>query len=120
MLEMIAREIMPACIAYSSKVASSVATKASIGISAQAEKLLVADLTAWMDNLASCQAALQDAVEAVPQSDVLTQAGYYRDTVLPAMDAARAAADKLETLSLIHICVRPAACKRASASGMPS
>ncbi len=98
MLEMIAREIMPACIAYSSKVASSVATKASIGISAQAEKLLVADLTAWMDNLASCQAALQDAVEAVPQSDVLTQAGYYRDTVLPAMDAARAAADKLETM----------------------
>ena len=51
-----------------------------------------------MDNLASCQAALQDAVEAVPQSDVLTQAGYYRDTVLPAMDAARAAADKLETM----------------------
>ena len=98
MLEMIAREIMPACIAYSSKVASSVATKASIGISAQAEKLLAADLTAWMDNLASCQAALQDAVEAVPQSDVLTQAGYYRDTVLPAMDAARAAADKLETM----------------------
>ncbi len=98
MLEMIAREIMPACIAYSSKVASSVATKASIGISAQAEKLLAADLTAWMDNLASCQAALQDAVEAVPKSDVLTQAGYYRDTVLPAMDAARAAADKLETM----------------------
>ena len=98
MLEMIAREIMPACIAYSSKVASSVATKASIGISAQAEKLLAADLTAWMDNLASCQAALQDPVEAVPQSDVLTQAGYYRDTVLPAMDAARAAADKLETM----------------------
>ena len=98
MLEMIAREIMPACIAYSSKVASSVATKASIGISAQAEKLLAADLTAWMDNLASCQAALQDAVEAVPQSDVLTQAGYYRDTVLPAMDAARAAADKLEAM----------------------
>ncbi|MDR3767188.1 MAG: glutamine synthetase III [Butyricicoccus sp.] len=98
MLEMIAREILPACVAYSSKVANSVAVKASIGISAPSEKRLAADLTAWMDNLATCQAALHDAVEAVPQGDVLTQAAYYRDVVIPAMDAARAAADKLETM----------------------
>ena len=98
MLEMIAREILPACISYSSKVSGSVAVKASIGVEARTEKQLVSQLTVWIDALSDRRDALQAAVDGVPANDWAARSAYYRDSVIPAMDAAREAADQLETM----------------------
>ncbi|MGN1008496.1 MAG: glutamine synthetase type III, partial [Butyricicoccus sp.] len=97
--EMLARQIIPACVAYSNKVAEGVAVKKSIGVDAPAELDMVRALTALTGELYSRQAALQQAVDTVPaDGDVLAGAEYYRDEVIPAMNAARAVADKLETM----------------------
>ena len=99
MLEMLAREILPACVAYSSKVAEGVAVKKSIGVDAPAELDMVRDLTALTGELYRCQAALRQAMDAIPtHGDMLAKSEYYRDAVIPAMNAARAVADKLETM----------------------
>ncbi|MBS5702905.1 MAG: glutamine synthetase III [Butyricicoccus pullicaecorum] len=99
MLEMLAREILPACVAYSNKVAEGVAVKKSIGVDAPAELDMVRDLTALTGELYRCQAALRQAVDAIPtHGDMLAKSEYYRDAVIPAMNAARAVADKLETM----------------------
>ena len=98
MLEMIAREILPACISYSSKVSGSVAVKASIGVEARTEKQLASQLTVWIDALSDRRDALQAAVDGVPANDWAARSAYYRDSVIPAMDAAREAADQLETM----------------------
>ena len=98
MLEMVAREIMPACISYSTKVANSVAVKSSIGVPADAERKLAKKLADGMTALSNAQDGLQSAVDGVVTGDVMQEANYYRDSIIPAMNELRAAADALETI----------------------
>ena len=97
MLRMISRQILPACLDYSGKLASSAAVKADLGIDAATEKALVSEISAKAAQLAAAQSLLQQKEDGVPE-DVHEAASYYHAQVIPAMEEARAAADSLELL----------------------
>ena len=95
-LDMLRRQIIPACITYSGEVARTVATKAGIGVDAPAEKAKVAELTEMTARLMERETALAAAVAAEPE-EINARAMYAHETVIPAMEAARAVADALES-----------------------
>ncbi len=101
MLDMTKKQILPAVLAYSSKVAETAGRKKSVseGLSARAETALLKKLSAHTDALWDAVEALQQTVESVPANDNLCAARFYHDRVLPAMAALRAEADALELLT---------------------
>ena len=95
-IDMLAKRIIPACIAYSKELAETVAVKKSIGIDAPAEAKKTAELTALTAELIEKQEALEAALAAAPL-DITARAMYDHEVVVPAMEAARKVADVLET-----------------------
>ncbi len=99
MLNMASQQILPAVIEYSGDIASTAATKAGISsaISIKAETELLETLGAGADAISKgiedLAAARDEAAAAEEGTD---QAYAYRDKVIPAMDALREAADKME------------------------
>ena len=96
-LDILHKQIIPACIAYSTQVAQGAAVKGSIGVSAEGEIALVRTITDKTSALMERTEALDKAVAAMPE-DVKESARYCAETLLPAMEAARAIADQLELL----------------------
>ena len=88
---------LPALSDYSGDLATSVATKAEIGIESPVEKGLVATVTEGITAVSSSADELE-RVNATAQAleDPQEQCNAYRDTVLPAMEALRAAVDGME------------------------
>ena len=95
--DMLGKQIIPAAIEYSGKLAETVAAKKAIGVDAPAEAAMVKDLTEKTAALVEKRAALEAAIAGVPDG-VEGAARYYHDTVIAAMEAARAIADELEML----------------------
>ena len=95
--DMLGKQIIPAAIEYSGKLAETVAAKKAIGVDAPAEAAMVKDLTEKTAALVEKRAALEAAIAGVPDG-VESAARYYHDTVIAAMEAARAIADELEML----------------------
>ena len=95
-LDMLNRQIIPACITYSGEVAKTVAAKASIGVDAPVEKAKVSELTELTARLMEKEAALSAAVTAEPE-EINARAMYAHETIIPAMEAARAVADAPES-----------------------
>jgi glutamine synthetase len=93
------RQILPAALRYQAEVAGSIAAlKAAGATPPKAQTALLSELTGTIDEL---QAALDELVEesdAHPEGDTLAHARHARDAIIPAMNAVRAAGDKLETL----------------------
>ncbi len=98
MVDMLARQIIPACLDYSKKVAEGVAVKSSIGIDAPVERALAADLTAHTADLFAAKQRIDEALAGVPKAEILEVAHYYKDHVVPAMESARTIADALEVM----------------------
>ena len=98
MVDLLRRQIVPACLSYSKGIAEGVAVKASIGIDALAERELAAELTAHIADLLQAQKGIEAALQKVPTGEVDEIAFYFHDSVLPAMEIARQHADTLETL----------------------
>ena len=96
-LDILHKQIIPACMAYSTQVAQGAAVKGSIGVSAEGEIALVRTITDKTSALMERTEALDKAVAAMPE-DVKESARYCAETLLPAMEAARAIADQLELL----------------------
>ena len=110
MLDMLRKLILPACAKFSKDLAEGVMIKKQIGVDAPCEAELVAKITEKTAQLAAAQGVLADKVNA--SNSVLTEefaaapggrgarrlSRYYRDEVLPAMQAARGLADELENL----------------------
>ena len=96
-LDILHKQIIPACMAYSTQVAQGAAVKGSIGVSAEGEIALVRTITDKTSALMERTEALDKAVAAVPEA-VKESARYCAETLLPAMEAARAIADQLELL----------------------
>ena len=96
-LDILHKQIIPACMAYSTQVAQGAAVKGSIGVSAEGEIALVRTITDKTSALMERTEALDKAVAAVPEA-VKESARYCAETILPAMEAARAIADQLELL----------------------
>ena len=88
---------VPALSDYSGDLATSVATKAEIGIEAVVEKDLVRTLTEGLAQIDAAATALEQAnVAAREVEDPQARCDAYRDEVLPAMDALRAPVDAME------------------------
>jgi glutamine synthetase len=99
MLNMATRQILPACIGYSSVLGSAVGAVTSAGAEAGPQRELleqICGLIATMkDNISQLESA---AAKAGQVADKTRQARMYRDQVIPAMHALRATADELETV----------------------
>lgn len=102
MVDMARKEIIPAVAKFTAETASSVAVKKSVAPEAVCayETKLVTELSALIDEMDSCASVLEKNIdelktieEAVPASE------FVRDSILPAMDDLRSAADKAETLT---------------------
>lgn len=97
MLEMAKQEILPACLKYTKFVTDDLISKKSIGIDAPRETEKAKTLTSLTETLMERIDALE-ATTDVPKLDAYGVGMYYKDTVLPAMDALRETADTLETI----------------------
>ena len=95
--DMLRKMILPACMAYSKKVADGAAVKKGLGICADAEIKLASDVTARTAALMEKTDALEQALAGIPEP-AEKAASYCRDHVIPAMEAARADADALERM----------------------
>ncbi len=97
MLEMLKKDIIPACISYSDKLAKGVAVKKSIGIEAEAEMKLCKEITGNIASLLDKTETLEGDVGTTPE-DVYKAARFSADVIIPDMEKARAVADHLETM----------------------
>ncbi len=97
-LEMARQEILPACLAYTDTVISSVAMKDSIGIKAPNQRTLANKLSDGCEELITAIDALDVAISNVPHIADIETARYYRDVVVTSMNDVRKAADSLETI----------------------
>ena len=99
MVDMSRRMYVPAISAYSADLATSVATKAELGIDSKAERELVKTLTDGLNAIVVATDALE-SVNNKAQSieDLQIRCNHYRDEVLDAMATLRAAVDGMEPL----------------------
>ncbi|MBQ2473137.1 MAG: glutamine synthetase III [Lachnospira sp.] len=99
MLDMAAKQIVPAVVSYSTEVANSALAVAEVGCDNSVQKELLADITTELKAVKEAQAKLSEAVcKAAKVTGAKEQAVFYRDVVKTAMDELRKPADKLEML----------------------
>ena len=97
MSEMLHREVLPACIRYSSRLADDVLMKERIGIEDESVRELCRKTTMLVSELADAVTALDD-VSSKTSDDTEEAARYAVDRIVPAMGKAREISDKLETI----------------------
>jgi glutamine synthetase len=99
MLNIAKRQIMPACIEFSGRLASSVSVVSESGVSCGSMQKSLKKVCGLIDELDEGIDALEAAAnKAQSISKPTQQARAYRDAVIPAMSQVRQAADELETL----------------------
>ncbi|MCR5516170.1 MAG: glutamine synthetase III [Lachnospira sp.] len=99
MLDMAAKQIVPAVVSYSTEVANSALAVAEVGCDNSVQKELLTDITTELKAVKEAQAKLSEAVcKAAMIESAKEQAVFYRDVVKTAMDELRKPADKLEML----------------------
>ena len=97
MVYMVRHMYLPALFDYSGDIATTVATKAEIGIEAKAERALVSSITSAIDEITELVATLEEKNAQAQAIDNCTeQDNEYRDSVIPAMEALRGAVDAQE------------------------
>ncbi len=101
MIDMARKEIIPAVAKFAADTASAVAVKKSVSKAAcKYETGLVTQLSDLIDEMDESTSALEKAVAEFRTIEVIMDASeFVRDTVLPAMDKLRSAADKAETVT---------------------
>ena len=103
MVSMTQKDIVPAALRYGRELADTILAKRAAlpGVAcATAEERLLLQVNDLTDRLAGCLDALRNCLEEAdrPDWDACGRAAYYRDAVIPAMEALRGAADGLEVL----------------------
>ena len=94
-IDMIKKQIIPACITYSNSLAQGVAVKQSLGISAEGERNLAQEITEKISELFDSVKELEVSVQAAPDASAAS-AGYCANVIIPAMKKTRSLADALE------------------------
>ncbi len=98
-LNMARRQILPACCEYAGRLGGNVAAITSAGVNADTQVALLEKVTSLTNDLQSSIAELEVAhAQARKIGKVDKQARAYRDSVIPAMNGVREAADELENL----------------------
>ena len=101
MLDMAKKDILPAVSAYSKELADTAIAKHSLikDCACSYEEESLKEISELTSELYKAVKALENAVEKATESDVLKLALYYKDVIIPAMDAVRTPADKLELIT---------------------
>ena len=108
MVEMTKRQILPACIEFSGRVAASGNALDTAGAPSRAVRRLTARLSSLTDEIDDALSALETALDRAHHIESLEQdAVYYRDEVCTAMTKLRTAADEAETLTSSEIWPMP-------------
>ena len=90
--------VIPAALRYQGEVAMSVNATKAAGIDNGAQMDLLRTLTTAISTLQKASADLEHALGHHADGDAYAHAKHMRDAVIPAMNAARAAGDRLEGL----------------------
>lgn len=99
MLNMARRQILPACVKYSSVLANAVVAVSSAGVEAGPQKEMLEGLCHLIATLKDDISKLEKKTEKAKEvADATKQARVYRDEVIPAMLTLRKTADELETV----------------------
>jgi glutamine synthetase len=98
MVLMANRYILPAGFRYQGQLASSVAAVKAAGASARETKKTLDDVTKLVDEMKSRVEQLHALLDHEANGDAVKHAKYFRDKVIPAMNALREAGDALEGL----------------------
>ncbi len=99
MTYMVRHMYLPALMSYSGDLATTVTTKAELGIASRAEKDIIEKLTAGIDAIYDLTAELEAlAAKAGAVDDPTEQDALCRDEVIPAMESLRAQVDAMERL----------------------
>ena len=97
---MVRHEVIPSVSSYLAELAGAVSAKRSVqkDLPCKAETALLTKLSALLDTAYEQAEALEAALEdpRTAGENVLTTASYYRDTVIPAMEALRTTVDAME------------------------
>ncbi len=101
MVDMARKEIIPAVMKFTADTSSAVACKTSVvSVACKYEKRLITTLSDLTDEMDEAVSALEGAVAELKSIDnVIKASEFVRDSLLPKMDALRAAADKAETVT---------------------
>ena len=98
-LQMASRQILPAALRYQSQVAESIANLKAAGARVpDGQTSLLNELSQTIDELQRRTAALAKVCDEHLDGDTLSHAKHSHDAVIPAMNAVRAAGDKLESM----------------------
>ena len=98
MIDMAVHQILPAALGYTHKLCKGLESKKALGLSCRTESALAARLSEGCDALYDNVETLKKVLAGV-SGNAQKAAAYYHDVVIPAMDAVRAEADTLETLT---------------------
>ena len=99
MLDMLKKDIIPACIAYNKKIVDAAIAKKEIGISADLEVEQAEQLSEKTALLCQKQQALEKALNNVPDLEQGEAAAkYFGNVVIEKMEQTRAVADELEMM----------------------
>ena len=98
MVDMALHQILPAAMAYTKDLCDGLTVKKNLGVSSNAESVLVRNLSTHTDALFDAIEILRHGLDAVPKNPEAA-AMYYHDTIIPGMNALRSEADLLETLT---------------------
>jgi glutamine synthetase len=90
--------ILPACLRYQGQVAAAVNAAKAAGVDCSAQAELLKNLTASISALQSALGTLDHNLGHHSNGELIEHAAYFRDKIIPAMNAVRSAADKLETM----------------------
>ena len=99
MLEMIRKDIVPACYTYLKRLAETGLSlqKLCPDLDCGGTRAMAAEICTLADDLRGKAETLEQTVGDMPGADAQTAALYARRSLLPAMEAARAVADTLES-----------------------
>ena len=98
MVDMIRHDILPAVSAYATALCGRADSKNALGVSSRYETVTATEIGKLTDELLDACEALEADLAAIPGGSVKAM-NYCHAVVVPAMARARAAADRLETLT---------------------
>ena len=100
LIDMVNRQVLPACMKYAGEVAASVAAKKSVipTLECRSESALITEVTALIDKLEGAVTELEKTVALSAEYTGSDLAHYSRNAIIPAMDVVRDFADSLELI----------------------
>ncbi|MHC5537686.1 glutamine synthetase type III, partial [Singulisphaera rosea] len=98
-VQMANRQILPASLRYQAEVAVAISNLKSAGVAVpKGQADLLTEVSTTIEELRTKTIALSKAIDDHVEGDTLTHAKHSLETLIPAMNAVRAAGDKLEGL----------------------